>query len=152
MFYGCRPLANECHTCHITRMTLSRFTLKAGESIFDQVIFAAQKSLLSGEYLPGQPFPSVRTLATRLKIHPNTAHKVVQHLIHERWLLAQPGIGTVVAEPPVGRAADKKRLLQQDVEQLVVDAKRLGVSLDEVVGAVSGQWTRMDKDAQGNRK
>ncbi|HTR00467.1 MAG TPA: GntR family transcriptional regulator [Candidatus Acidoferrum sp.] len=133
-------------------MTLTRFTLKPGESIFDQVVFAAQKSFLSGEYRPGQPFPSVRALATTLKIHPNTAHKVIQYLINERWLLAQPGIGTIVAEPPAGRAGDKKRLLQEDVEQLVVDAKRLGVSLDEVMRALSSHWTQLDKTAEGNRK
>ena len=57
-----------------------------GQSIFDQVVFAAIKSILAGELKAGEAFPSVRTLALDLKIHPNTAHKVVQHLIQERWL------------------------------------------------------------------
>ena len=48
----------------------------------------------------GDPFPSVRALSKALKINPNTAHKVVQHLIQERWLEVRPGIGTVVAELP----------------------------------------------------
>jgi GntR family transcriptional regulator len=60
-----------------------------------------------------------------LKIHPNTAHKVIQHLIQERWLEVRPGIGTLVAEPPAARAGDRQQLLQQEVEQLVVEAKRL---------------------------
>ena len=46
----------------------------------------------------------MRSLALDLKIHPNTAHKVVQHLIQERWLMAQPGVGTVVAQAPKARA------------------------------------------------
>ena len=54
-----------------------------GQSIFDQVVFAAIKSILAGELKAGEAFPSVRTLALDLKIHPNTAHKVVQHLIRE---------------------------------------------------------------------
>jgi GntR family transcriptional regulator len=74
-----------------------------GQSIFDQVCFAATKAILAGELKAGEPFPSVRALALDLKIHPNTAHKVVQHLIQERWLVAQPGVGTVggtAAESP----------------------------------------------------
>ncbi|HYM35190.1 MAG TPA: GntR family transcriptional regulator [Steroidobacteraceae bacterium] len=126
-------------------MTLFKFTLQPGTSIFDQVVFAAQKAFLSGEFRPGQSFPSVRALATELKIHPNTAHKVIQHLIRERWLVAHPGIGTVVAEPPTARAGDKKKLLQDEVEVLVVEAKRVGVTLHDIVQAISVQWNRLEK-------
>ncbi len=138
--------------CHTIIVTLANFTLRPGHSIFDQLVFAAQKAFLSGEYRPGQPFPSVRALAADLKIHPNTAHKVVQHLIRERWLVVHPGIGTVVAEPPTARAGDRKRLLQQEVEQLVVEARRVGVSLQEVVQAISSQWNRIEKAAEERRK
>jgi len=126
-------------------VTLFRFSLRPGESIFDQVVYAAKRAFISGEYLPGQPFPSVRTLAAGLKIHPNTAHKVVQHLIQERLLEAKPGVGTVVARLPEPRAGDRKRLLQQEVEQLVVEAKRVGLELPEVVDAVSMQWAKLDR-------
>jgi GntR family transcriptional regulator len=133
-------------------MTLLRFTLQPGQSIFDQLVFAAQRSLLSGEFSPGQPFPSVRALAVELKIHPNTAHKVIQHLIQERWLEARPGIGTVVAERPAARVADRKRLLNQQVEQFVVEAKKVGVSLPEVMHAISTHWTRLERSMDGSQK
>src|SRR3984885_16183655 len=116
-------------------MTLPRFRLQPGESIFDQVVFAAIKAFVSGDYEPGQPFPSVRTLAADLKINPNTAHKVIQHLIQERWLEVHPGVGTVVAAPPQARPGDRKRLLNHELEQLAVDAKRLGLSLRELIDA-----------------
>ena len=112
-----------------------------GESIFDQVVFAATKSILAGELKPGEAFPSVRALALDLKIHPNTAHKVVQHLIQERWLVSQPGVGTVVAAAPKARAGDRKRLLEDEVEKLVVEAIRVGASLSEVKQAVDDTWT-----------
>jgi GntR family transcriptional regulator len=117
----------------------TRFT--PGQSIFDQVCFAATKAILAGELKAGEPFPSVRTLALDLKIHPNTAHKVVQHLIQERWLVAQPGVGTVVAQPPKARAGDRKRLLEDEVEKLVVEAMRVGANLGEVQQAVADTWT-----------
>ena len=118
-----------------------KLKLIPGDSIFDQVVFAATRSILAGEMKAGEAFPSVRALALDLKIHPNTAHKVVQHLIQERWLSAQPGVGTVVASPPKARAGDRKRLLEDEVEKLVVEAMRVGASLHEVQQAVADTWT-----------
>jgi GntR family transcriptional regulator len=129
-----------------------RFVLRPGQPIFEQVVFAAKKAFISGEYKPGQSFPSVRALAAELKIHPNTAHKVVQHLIQERWLEVHPGIGTVIAERPQARPGDKRRLLQGQMEQLVVEANRVGLSLQEVVEAIGSQWTKLNKTREAGLK
>ena len=126
-------------------MTLFRFKLRPGESIFDQVVYAAKKAFISGELSPGQGFPSVRALAADLKIHPNTAHKVVQYLIQERWLEVRPGVGTVVAEVPAARAGDKRRVLDQEVEQLVVEAMRVGLEEADLLEAVRKQWARLER-------
>jgi GntR family transcriptional regulator len=133
-------------------MTPLRLSLQPGQSIFDQVVFAAVKAFVSGEFQTGQAFPSVRALAAELKIHPNTAHKVVQYLIQERWLEPRPGIGTVVAERPEVRASDRKRLLQQEVEQLVVEAKRVGVDLHDLIESIEAQWKALDQAPEARRK
>jgi GntR family transcriptional regulator len=133
-------------------MTLLRFSWQPGQSIFEQVVFAAVKAFVSGEFQPGQAFPSVRALAAELKIHPNTAHKVVQHLIQERWLEARPGIGTVVAERPEVRAGDRKRLLKNEVEQLVVEAKRVGVDLQDLIETIEAQWKALEQAPETKRK
>jgi GntR family transcriptional regulator len=131
----------------VTCMTLIKVTLKPGDPIVGQVVSAAQKAIRNGEFAPGQAFPSVRALAMDLHIHPNTAHKVVQQLIEERWLMMYPGIGTVVASRGPARTRDGKRLLQQDVQDLVAEAKRLGVTLPEVIRAISGAWIPLETAA-----
>lgn len=133
-------------------MTAFRCLLKAGQPIFDQVVYAAKKAFVSGDFQAGQPFPSVRVLAADLKIHPNTAHKVVQHLIEEGFLIARPGLGTVVADLPVAPAADRKRLLKHEVEQLVVEAKRVGLELSEIVESIESQWAALDPSREVTRK
>jgi GntR family transcriptional regulator len=114
--------------------------LEPGQSIFDQICFAATRAILAGEIKAGESFPSVRALAAELKIHPNTAMKVVQHLVQERWLVAQPGVGTVVASPPKARAGDRRRLLDKDVEKLVVESIRVGMTLPDLLEAVQESW------------
>jgi GntR family transcriptional regulator len=138
--------------CHSTAVTLFRLNLNSGESIFSQVVFAAKKALIGGEFLPGQAFPSVRTLAAELKIHPNTAHKAIQYLIQERLLENRPGVGTVVATLPEARAGDKKRLLKDEVQRLVVEAKRVGLQVEEVIEAIESEWESLERPQEAKRK
>ena len=62
----------------------------------------------------------------------------------------RPGIGTVVAEAPKARGGDRQRLLQQEVEQLVVEARRVGVGLQDVIQAISSLWSKLDKTREAN--
>jgi GntR family transcriptional regulator len=126
-------------------MTPFKLKVNSSQSIFDQVVFATTKAILGGALKSGEPFPSVRVLAADLKIHPNTAHKVVQHLIQERWLISSPGKCTVVATPPKARSGDRQKLLSQEVEQLVVEARRVGASLDEVIESIEKNWKNLNQ-------
>ena len=139
-------------SCHIANVTHFRCELRPGQPIFDQVVYAAKKAFVSGEFQAGHPFPSVRALASDLKIHPNTAHKVVQHLIEEGFLISRHGVGTVVADLPVARAADRKRLLKQEVEQLVVEAKRLDLDIEDVMQAIHDQWAKLETPQEVSRR
>lgn len=129
---------------HSTLMATFRFSLTPGQPIFDQVVFAATKAFISGEMQPGDPFPSVRALAAELKVNPNTAAKVVQHLIQTGWLEATPGKGTVVASPPKPKAAERHHVLKHEIEQLAVEARRVGLSLTDVTDALASHWKKLE--------
>ena len=77
-----------------------RVPFRTGISLFEQIVYASKKAMVSGQMRPDDPFPSVRTLSKELKINPNTAHKIVAHLVSEGLLETRPGIGTVVAALP----------------------------------------------------
>ncbi len=129
-------------------MTPLGLKLRPGESIFDQLVSAAQKTILSGELTEGQAFPSVRTLAAELKIHQNTAHKAVQYLIHEGWLEMRPGLGTVVG-PAQSKLADMQRqLMQPDIAALVAEARRVGLVLADLVDAIKAEWSKSAKGVE----
>jgi GntR family transcriptional regulator len=115
-------------------------TLQPGESPYRQVVFAATRAIVSGELGPGASFPSVRELSQALKVNPNTAHKVVAELIRDGLLVALPGVGTVVTRNRRASSAERRRLLSAEVEQLVVEAKRLGLGREEILDAVNAQW------------
>ena len=125
--------------CNSTRVIPFRLQFQAGLSLYEQVVYAAKKAIVAGQMRAGEPFPSVRALSKALKINPNTAHKVIGTLTAEGLLEVKPGIGTVVAVP-ASRAADRAHLLKHELEELVVEAKKIGLSLAEVTEAVTDHW------------
>jgi GntR family transcriptional regulator len=129
-----------------------RLSFEPGVSLYEQVVYAAKKAVVAGQLRPGDPFPSVRTLSRALKINPNTAHKVILQLTAEGLIEVRPGVGTVVASRMPSTALERGNLLKKEVEQLVVEAKKLGLSLEEVTDAVASHWLRLAVTEQKARK
>jgi GntR family transcriptional regulator len=126
-----------------------RLTFQPGSSIYEQVVYAAKKAMIAGQLRPGDPFPSVRALGRELKINPNTAHKVVSQLLSEGILEVMPGIGTVVAAPTTSTAAERSQLLRTELEQLVVQARTLGLGLHDVTQALGNHRQRLGGTGNG---
>lgn len=120
-----------------------RVHFRPGISLYEQVVYAAKKAIISGQLRPRDPFPSVRALSKDLKINPNTAHKVVTHLVAEGLLEARAGIGTVVTEMHGSSRAERTQLLGYEIEQLVVEAKKLGISVQELSEAITAHWKKL---------
>ena len=111
--------------------------------IYLQIIYAIKLQVATGQLKPGEQLPTVRKLATDLRINPNTAHKVVAALVEEGLLEVKPGIGTVVSAAPAATHGQRSQLLGPEVERLVVEARKLGLDVDEIVEAVRMHWRRL---------
>lgn len=129
-----------------------RLSFEPGLSLYEQVVYAAKKAVISGQMIPGEPFPSVRALSKALKINPNTAHKVIGQLVSEGIIEVRPGLGTFVSERAPSSAAERGNLLKKEVEQLVVEAKKLGLELDDVTESVEQHWKRLNGADRPARK
>jgi GntR family transcriptional regulator len=65
--------------------------------------------------------------------------------VGEGVLVTTPAVGSVVAEPTPGARQDKAELLGAELEWLVVEAKKLGLTLEEVQEGLSRQWKKVGK-------
>jgi hypothetical protein len=52
----------------------------------------------------------------------------------------------VVAALPDSSWKDRAQLLGHEIEELVVEAKRLGIELAEVLSSISAHWTNLSGD------
>jgi GntR family transcriptional regulator len=125
-----------------------RITFTPGAPLSEQLVYAATRAIVAGQLRSGDPFPSVRALSRQLKINPNTAHKAVTQLLTEGLLESRPGIGTVVADLPASTRTQRTGLLGAQIEQLVVEAKRLSVDLDDILAALTDHWHRLSHSTE----
>ena len=117
--------------------------LKSGLPVAEQILFAVKKAVVNGQLRSGDRFPSVRVLSQELKVNPNTAHKVVAALVNEGVLVTTPAVGSVVAERALGGRAERAELLGAELEWLVVEAKKLGLTLEEVERGLATHWKKL---------
>jgi len=124
-----------------------RVDFRPGVSIYEQIVYAAKKAIISSQLRTGDPFPSVRALSKELKVNPNTAHKVVAALVASGLLETKPGIGSIVAALPEARRSERTELLGREIEELVVEAKKLGIGMEDVVASLAAHWKRLSSAA-----
>ncbi len=117
--------------------------LKPGLPVAEQILFAVKKAVVAGQLRPGDKFPSVRVLSQELRVNPNTAHKVIAALVNEGVLVTTPAIGSIVAERAMGGRQEKADLLGDDLERVVVEAKKLGLTLAEVQAGLGAHWRKL---------
>ncbi len=113
-------------------------SLRAGLPIHDQVVYAVTRAIVTGQLAPGDAFPSVRALSQELGINPNTAHKIVATLTGEGLLAVRPGVGTVISEAATG---GRQAMPDDEIERLVIQARRAGLTLQDLLAAVRRHWT-----------
>jgi GntR family transcriptional regulator len=91
------------------------------EQIVSQVIFG----VASGAVAAGELIPSVRELAVRLTVHPNTVARAFQELEREGVLAAKRGRGMEVTAEAVDLCRERRRAI---VRERIRDALRAAVS------------------------
>jgi GntR family transcriptional regulator len=68
---------------------------------------------------------------------------VTAQLTAEGLLEVRPGIGTVVLQTPPSRRNERARRRGHEVEQLTVEAKKLGLTLEDLHAAIEEHWQRL---------
>lgn len=92
-----------------------RSPVPAFEQIRQQVVGLVAAGALS----PGDRLPTVRQLASDLRLTPGTVSRAYQELEREGWVVTGRGAGTRVADPtPLGRDHVGKEAARQAILQL----------------------------------
>lgn len=105
--------------------------------LYAQIASRLRIAVAAGELRAGDALPSVRRLAAQLRVNPATVVQAYRDLEAEGFVEMRQGAGTFVRElPPARRSSERVRQATVLVRQLIANARRLGVSLDELHSAI----------------
>ena len=111
--------------------------------IWSQIEEGLRRLVASGGLAPGAAVPSVRDLASELRINPATVARAYQRLTEAGVLTVRRGDGTYVADkPPAMSKAERARLLKEAAVRYSSLAATLGVSMQEAAEAVEAVWAK----------
>ena len=113
------------------------WNLDSDRPIFIQIIEKIQMDIMSGMYAPGDKLPSVRELAQKASVNPNTMQKALSELERTGLVYSQRTSGRYITED-TAMIADLKTTLARDiVTQFLDNMLRLGISEEEVIPLIS---------------
>jgi GntR family transcriptional regulator len=114
-----------------------RLNSSDGVPVYRQIMNQVKYLVASGRLRPGQELPAIRVLAERLVINPNTVVHAYGEVVREGVLVSRHGSGTFVAEGAVRvHPAQARRVLEEKVDSVLIDARQMNLGLEDVVRVV----------------
>jgi GntR family transcriptional regulator len=119
-------------------MTDKKLTLHldfhSGLPIYTQIVNQIQSQLVNKIIKPGDQLPTVRALASELRVNFNTVARAYRILDEARIISTQQGRGTYITEIPPPEVSEKLRheSLAAITQRFIAEAFRLGFSEQEV--------------------
>lgn len=105
--------------------------------LYAQIATRLRIAIAAGELCAGQPLPSVRHLASQLRINPATVVQAYRALETEGLVATRHGAGTFALDVPAERrSAERSVEAHRLVRDMVAEAGRLGISASELRAAV----------------
>jgi len=116
-----------------TKLTL-HLDFHSGLPIYAQIVNQIQSQLANKVIKPGDQLPTVRALASELKVNFNTVARAYRILDEARIISTQQGRGTYITEIPPPEAVERLRheSLETLAQRFVSEASRLGFSEREI--------------------
>ncbi len=103
--------------------------------IYQQIVDEVRRAVVLGMLAPEDPLPSVRALASELRVNPNTVQQAYRELERVEVAYSRRGQGTFVARTDA--PAERESLARDVAERALRDARRYGIEPDELLAAIA---------------
>jgi GntR family transcriptional regulator len=124
----------------------------AGEPIYLQLMRQIKHAVAAGALPRGAQLPSVRQLASELVVNPNTIVRAYRELEHAGLLEGVQGRGWYVTYGASKlRDEERRRRLQEFIDQLWAEGRALGYSTSELADIAAEALTARAEEEQEQR-
>ena len=104
--------------------------------LYVQIMDELRRALVPGTLGPDGALPSVRELASDLRVNPRTVSQAYAELEREGVVHVLHGKGTFVSRAAQPDGRERPRLAREVARRALADASRNGLVLEELMGAL----------------
>ncbi len=104
---------------------------------YEQIKQAIRMAILSGRLEEEDQLLSLREMALKLNVNPNTIIKVYYQLEMEGFIYSRPGAGYYVKIDPTKIKLGRQELFSTLTEKYISQALQLGYSIQDIIGEIS---------------
>jgi GntR family transcriptional regulator len=132
---------------------LLQINYKSGRPVYLQVVDQIKAAAASGAMQAGEPLPSIRPLAEDLRVNRNTIAKAYSELENQGVIETIPGKGCFLKpnNSPLKKEV-RRKLLTDEIDQVVVQAHHLQVPRDEFLAMVRERLDVIEKKKRANEQ
>lgn len=116
----------------------------SGEPVTRQVVAQIKWMVATGHLAVGEKLPSVRELASQLKVNPTTVSRIYSELSAEDVIVLRQGQGAFVSSRPsmINRGEAKKQV-RELIRRMLSEAVRLGLSHDDIQQLIGSEFENL---------
>lgn len=109
--------------------------------IYEQIVMQMKDLILAGDLQEGQQLPSIRALASDLRISVITTKRAYEDLEADGFITTMPGRGSFVApQNPALHREESLKQMEEHLQHAIDAARRGGITKDEVRETLDLLW------------
>jgi GntR family transcriptional regulator len=121
-----------------------RIDSSSGVPIWQQVVAQVTRQAVSGAIVAGDQLPTVRDLASELRINPNTVAKAYQELERSGLVATKRGLGTFILEHSGKDASpDAIKALHERIDAAIVEAMQIRLDEASFIAVVQERMSKL---------
>ncbi len=125
--------------------------VKSALPVYEQVKRAIKRAILSGRLAEGQKLMSLRELAQKLQINPNTIIKIYTQLEVEGYIYSRPGAGYFVRLDKEKIKKEKYELFEKESLDYISRVIELGYTFEDILEIMRRYFNRTNHSDSGGK-
>lgn len=107
--------------------------------IYVQICEYIKKEIIIGNLSPNEKIPSVRELAAKLNVNPNTVQRVFRELESENIILSKRGMGSYITDNEDIMETLKIQMADEIISEFIDNMWSIGFKSSDIIEKISGR-------------
>jgi GntR family transcriptional regulator len=114
--------------------------MRSPSPIYDQIKRGVREEIIKGKLKEGDTLPSIREMASQIRVNPNTVARAYRELEMEGTIMARQGLGYIVVSDGEKVRDSVFDNLSEELKEPILRLRKSGISLDKLLEVIENIW------------